>query len=124
MLRENCPSFSFVDNKASIQFDYNEFITTNNTQLLIVPRATLDNNLFIYPNPSSFESEIRVLDTSNLPAQIETICVFDVNGRKVLFDQVGGDRYQMSVTDFQSGIYTISAITVDGERYHRRLIVP
>ncbi len=123
-LREDCPSFSIVENKASIQFDYNEFIITNNTELLIVPIANFDNNLFIYPNPTNVEAEIRVLGELEYPLEIETIQVSDVNGRNILFEQVNEDHYQLRVNDFKSGIYTVSANTVDGERYHGRLIVP
>ena len=105
---------SVISNKNST--DNGDQVVTN--KITINPAASnslqaINNNAIrIYPNPS--------LGTLYFTKQVESITVFDVNGKEILSAEVGGNQYHLP--KLVGGIYFVK-MKFDGESSHQRILI-
>ena len=81
-------------------------VTINRT--LLTTNSFLNSNFSIWPNPTA--NEINIANNSN--ATIHGIQISDINGRVIR--EVNGRTNQISIADFNSGIYFIKITTDQG----------
>ena len=93
------------NNTAAIFFDFNPAITTNTVNTEIVSSLSVNDynltGISIYPNPTSGELTIRSKSVIN------TIEIFDINGRLLSSEQVSNSQfeYQLDVSKLSQGVY-------------------
>ncbi|MBL0013760.1 MAG: T9SS type A sorting domain-containing protein [Flavobacterium sp.] len=81
-------------------------LTINRTSLTTT--SFLNSNFSIWPNPAT--NEINIANKSN--ATIHTIQISDINGRVIR--EANGSVDQISIADFNSGVYFIKITTDQG----------
>jgi hypothetical protein len=119
-----------LKNAASIQFDYNELIHTNEVVHTIADRQTLEEEylleLIVFPNPVTETSTIMVysLEEGPLPVPLSTLQILDPAGREVksYFD-IRSDRVEVARDEFLSGVYILKGEDIHGNTYVGRMIV-
>ena len=101
-----------VSKKASIYFDYNAPIITNNAntvfQSLSNPDIAIDASIAVYPNPSKGNVTISCQNS------IKSIQLFDVQGRILQTDIVNETSKVIDISDKQNGVYFIKVTTDKG----------
>jgi hypothetical protein len=102
-----------VEIDADIFFDFNFPITTN-TATTVFSNLSLERfnpklNINIFPNPTT--SDIFVESDSN----IQSITIYDVNGRKILNKKTESYQTNLSLSAFENGIYFMLVKTGQGE---------
>ena len=101
-----------VSKKASIYFDYNAPIITNNAntvfQSLSNPDVAIDASIAVYPNPS--KGNVTITCKNN----INSIQLFDVQGRILQTDIVNETSKVIDISEKQNGLYFIKVITDKG----------
>ncbi|RZJ66568.1 MAG: T9SS type A sorting domain-containing protein [Flavobacterium sp.] len=111
-----------IPNSASIFFDFNAPIVTDEitttVQMLSVPTNNL-NTLKLYPNPAKGSFSIRCETSGNLD-----VSIFDVRGSKVLERKSIAHSHETNVdiSSLTSGIYIVK-MNVNGLSVVRKLVV-
>ncbi|WP_040491897.1 DUF7619 domain-containing protein [Xanthomarina gelatinilytica] len=102
-------------NDAEIYFDYNAPIITNDelttvAENLSIEESILQTTVKIYPNPVSDELTI---DSKGI---LETISIFDVNGRQLQTFVIGGstNKSKININMLSKGVYFVSIKTETG----------
>lgn len=106
-----------LDNHAAIYFDFNHPIITNEASIWVIDevisskkRVALEKSkIKIFPNPSAGSFVIESEVDQN---PIETIEWIDVNGRVQRVDRVDSQRFSISETGLESGIYSLRITTL------------
>ncbi|WP_445457141.1 DUF7619 domain-containing protein [Flavobacterium sp. HNIBRBA15423] len=115
--KDNLLSSDIVTNKADIYFDYNEPVATNlaNTTFQILSNliVTFDDSVRIYPNPSSNLLNVKANST------IESVEIYDVQGRVVMAKMVNDKDTFVTISDFLNGIYFLKVKTEKGEKVEK-----
>jgi hypothetical protein len=125
-MRENLPLPIYIDNRASIYFDYNQPILTNTTHNQLVPNAVSDefaNAIQLYPNPSS--GKVNIVWKGDLEASLE-LRVVDMRGQvvhKVTVPEMNGEATaELDLRFLAGGVYIVEMY--DGVRtHHKRLVL-
>lgn len=117
--------YTVIKNKASIQFDYNEALTTNETEMIVETRNIGVNgpSVLLYPNPTAEQSEVLLISDEQQLSKIEAIQVCDLQGRILLREQVGSSRATINVSGLTSGIYLLKVQESEGQEYYKRMSV-
>jgi uncharacterized repeat protein (TIGR01451 family) len=129
--RANAPLGSFISNKASIYFDFNAAVTTNEVWHIIRPgndvTSTIDNYkhndnpavLVIYPNPTNSGITIDTKAFNDF-----TLNVYDINGKKSGSRFVSGNfnKIELNLEHYQTGLYFISILNKDGKKYYGKVV--
>ncbi|MCX7550566.1 T9SS type A sorting domain-containing protein [Xanthomarina sp. F2636L] len=102
-------------NDAEIYFDYNAPIITNDelttvAENLSIEESVLQTAVKIYPNPVSDELTIESKSI------LETISIFDVNGRQLQTFVIGGstNKSKINISHLSKGVYFVSIKTEAG----------
>jgi len=124
------PAGSIIENRAAIQFDYNEFIITNTVQTQVVNSLEWaeQNKLYlsVSPNPLEVEAqaEIRHITDPGVRIQIEKLEIYTLNGSLV---NASSDLQASSVSirksQLKSGLYLVKAYDKNGFSYTDKLEV-
>lgn len=95
------------DSEYSFWFNDEEPVSVNDIAI---------SNLLVYPNPAK--------ETLNIVSDItiNEVRVISSLGQIVFFDQIGATQTRLSVSDFDTGIYLVQVITIEGTQVHRVLI--
>ncbi|MFP9115339.1 T9SS type A sorting domain-containing protein [Flavobacterium sp. RHBU_3] len=108
-----------VMSQASIVFDYNEPLATNEAVTVYENTAATDefelNDIQIYPNPT------RDLVTLEASSGITEICVYDITGRLVQKVRPTSSSAVINIAAQPAGVYIVK-ITTDNGSIARRLI--
>jgi len=121
----DCPPFQEVNNIASIQFDYNEFINTNRTSTVIEPYDSgIYYDVFIYPNPTSSDFEVILLKNKKT-VLFDEVKIFAMSGELISLYRYNilQDRVKLSSTNIENGIYIIQVTSENNELYNSRVII-
>ncbi|MEL6672784.1 MAG: FG-GAP-like repeat-containing protein [Bacteroidota bacterium] len=124
------PMGTVIENRAAIQFDYNEYIITNTTQnrLVDVRKLAKEKKLAIQfrPNPMITESLVSIVHKENpdVTANIQGVEVFNTAGVKV-FSLYGLDNQEVKLTKeyLSSALYVVRVWDKFGNSYSGKLVV-
>ncbi|MDR2083813.1 MAG: T9SS type A sorting domain-containing protein [Bacteroidales bacterium] len=102
--------------------DYNYYVVTHYTngciseisnqvtEIIELGIKYIEDNIIVFPNPTTGELTIK-----NEELRIKNICVFDVFGRHVYFQQQNIEKtIIVDISDFKTGIYFIQIQTENG----------
>jgi uncharacterized repeat protein (TIGR01451 family) len=122
----NLPDGTVINNRVGIYFDFNDPIITNTTTHTIyrdtnvvtsLPKIISTNNLmFIYPNPTSQTLNI-VLNQSN----ILDIEIYSIDGKIIHRGKINKNII-LDVSNYNTGLYFIKAISENGEIHQSKFI--
>jgi len=109
-----------INGQASIYFDFNAPIITNEVSTevvapLSVPENSLDSSLRIYPNPTN--NQFRIKTSDNI--QIERVSMFSITGEQLFETSNVSESYDLN--GYGSGVYFIKVETDKGS-IHKRII--
>jgi uncharacterized repeat protein (TIGR01451 family) len=113
-----------ITNSADIYFDYNAPVITNTTLNTI--NATVGNNeiksvhtLKVWPDPATSEILIDMTGTGIAGS----VCIYDITGRLLKNEALQQRSVQkMQIDDLECGIYLISVLAGNGDRFTARFI--
>jgi hypothetical protein len=94
-----------VANQASIVFDVNDPIITNNAIIrvpIVLGTSELDNQFSIFPNPA--DKFIQLMDVSS---NANRVCIVDISGKKVLESTLTHSNSQVQIDQLASGVYSV-----------------
>jgi uncharacterized repeat protein (TIGR01451 family) len=113
-----------IPNAAAIQFDYNEFICTNEVFHTIMneKRRSELGELQIYPNPAGdhFFATAKTADGS-LP-YIQEVQIFSLGGAQIALEKCDSPRPRIRITNLDAGQYLVIAKDELGNSYSGKLI--
>ncbi|MDA7502011.1 FG-GAP-like repeat-containing protein [Chitinophagales bacterium] len=116
--------FEVIENDALIQFDYNDYLRTNNTEIIISP---LYNNIatevIAYPNPTADHFEIVLIDENQLAEQIKSVSIYSLDGRLQMYEEVNGIKARLSLKNLNPNIYFAKVENENGEFFETKVIV-
>jgi fimbrial isopeptide formation D2 family protein len=117
----NAANGATIQNSASIYFDFNSPIYTNNTvntidYSLSVPVNVSLADFAVYPNPASNNFNIRFADNT-----VKKVTLTDALGKEV-YHSTATDVLTITTSGFATGIYTIHVIN-GSDTQNRKLIV-
>lgn len=75
-----------------------------------INEQTANGGISIYPNPA--DDIVNIQSASVL----RSVGVFDIGGRKIFSQTIGGDDARIDLSRFQSGIYILRITAADGEK--------
>lgn len=108
---------STVSNSASIFFDYNFPVDTNDAntifQVLSIGEKNLDNSVKIYPNPAN---EFVNIQASSI---INSIEMYDVQGRVLITSFFNETTASADLSKYSSGIYYLKIKTERGSKIEK-----
>ncbi|MCI5055464.1 MAG: FG-GAP-like repeat-containing protein [Flavobacteriales bacterium] len=119
---------SWVNNKAHIQFDFNDYIITNTTVNTIRNDIHLvgDRSLVIYPNPATHKVNVigeRKAFGATMNSDLVSVQVLDMNG--IMVDEISINRELKTVvvSHLKTGSYILVAETKEGLLFKGKLVV-
>ncbi len=116
--------FQIIDNDANIQFDYNDFIKTNNTEIVISPYYNNTSvEVMAFPNPTSSFVELFLINEEQFADPIEYISLSTVSGKIVLEQEINAKRAKLDLSDLRPGIYITRIQGSNGTSYDTKIIV-
>jgi len=78
---------------------------TNNISLGIKDKNEIDDNIFIYPNPSSDKLTLDIQQFKNL--QKTTVSIYDIQGQLLLQQDIKYLQTEINIASFAKGIYIV-----------------
>ena len=112
--KNNLVNNDFVNKNANIYFDYNAPIETNleTTTFAVLSNSifTIDESVSVYPNPASSLVTIQGKNT------IESIELYDVQGRLLQVKTTDSKETTMDITDKTKGVYFLKINTEFGSK--------
>ena len=108
-------------NKASIYFDYNQPIVTNETKNIFAVISGINEHEHqteikskAYPNPAR---EKIMIEVNNPTKQALIFTIYDVNGKQVYSKMVEDNFFHTDISDYSGGmyLYTIEGVDVFGK---------
>ncbi|QHI34943.1 hypothetical protein IMCC3317_02880 [Kordia antarctica] len=101
-----------VSNQASIFFDYNFPIVTNNAQttfaILSTQEFEVDNSIILYPNPT--KNNIYITANNN----IKKIVLYDIQGRILMSKKHNNNAVSLDISNQAQGVYFVKISTEKG----------
>lgn len=111
-----------ITNEASIFFDFNPAIITNNfvTEFTttLSTRDFTNSTFIMHPNPSH-----TVTTISSINQMIDHIKIADVTGKVIQTINVNANTYTIDISNLSSGIYLVEMFNAQQERTIKKLIV-
>jgi uncharacterized repeat protein (TIGR01451 family) len=122
--KKDLPAYTQIHNKASIQFDRNAFIHTNNTTAVSGVKAKLvkQYNAVVYPNPTETMSHVLVLTPEQVAVTINQITILDYLGNTISEVPVNAVYIELPTIDLIPGTYLLRIKTEDDVLLTFRLI--
>ena len=114
-----------IKNKASIKFDYNEPIITNNTQTRISIITGLQNkktttNFELHPNPANNEIYIEFINTDI----VNYLQIFDIQGNVLnKLDLKSNKSINIDVRNYPNGVYFINFIDKNNQSSSVKFVI-
>ncbi|MBI9066475.1 MAG: lamin tail domain-containing protein [Salinivirgaceae bacterium] len=97
--------------------DYQLFPRSASDVITSISKAAKLENIVLYPNPVKSSLIINnIIDVSK-------ISVTNIIGKLVFSENVKEDTFILDVSQFKSGIYVVTFISVNGETHSKRIIV-
>lgn len=125
--RKDCPEEAVILNKASIQFDYNDFIITNTVFNTVVSNVYTEKSLelLIYPNPTRTDAVAEIVSKNQqiLPIQFKQIDIYTISGDLVNTYKLEDYKIVIRKDGLKPGIYIVKAIDMYGLSYTSKLVV-
>ena len=114
-----------LENKASIQFDYNEFIITNTVfhTIIVNQNGINQGTLILFPNPANEYAFARINLDEDINPEIKLITVYDLLGNQVYNEECKANIMKLEVAHLPVGSYMVSATDILGRIYTGKLIV-
>lgn len=123
--RQGIDIYTLIENDAQIQFDYNDFIQTNNTKIYVKPVdfTPVVPVVTVYPNPASEYVNVMLVGTDKALIEMNGIEILDVSGMRVLQQtQLNLYKHNININHLNAGVYIVKVRT--GNRsYSTRLVV-
>ena len=122
---DNSENGVILENKASIQFDYNEFITTNTVFYTVLANDNAENKgtLILFPNPANDHAFAKINLEDDVNPEIVAITVYDLMGNQVHYEECKTNVLKLEVEHLQVGSYMVSASDILGRIYSGKLII-
>ena len=122
--KQDVELYTVIENKAHIQFDYNDYIITNNTEIYIGSDRIngAEPFIFLYPNPTSDFVKIHLIDVNQELIEMESMEVYDISGRPIEMKYINNVEYLYDASPLPSTVYILKIKSIDGEVYHSRLV--
>lgn len=116
-----------LKNRAEIYFDNLAPITTNTVTNIIGENPSLtfaEDQLHIFPNPMSAQSDIQINSLEGGPINIINLSVFDLLGEK-LFEKTNilTPTFQLKKGNFPTGYFIIKAVGENGQWYSGKVFI-
>ena len=121
--KKDLDSYTPVLNSAAIQFDYNEFILTNQTEIIYNLNPEQDFNVFMYPNPTQEFTVVKLLNDEQIPLVISQIEMFDLSGKMCYSAFPENKEHRIQSVLFEPGVYIIAIKNEEGEQFSGKLII-
>jgi fimbrial isopeptide formation D2 family protein len=121
----NVENGDIIENKAYIQFDYNEYIITNTVFHTIIVNENGDNKgtLILFPNPANEYAFARINIDEDINPEIKLISVYDLLGSQVYSEECKANVMKLEVAHLPIGNYMVSATDIYGKVYTGKLII-
>ncbi len=122
---ENIENGVILENKAKIQFDFNEYINTNTVFYTVLASNNADNKgtLILFPNPANDHAFAKINLDDDVNPEIVNITVYDLMGNQVHFEECKTSVLKLEVEHLNVGSYMVSATDILGRIYSGRLII-
>lgn len=127
--RENAANEQ-ITNKAYIQFDYNNYIITNEVANYVAGNSTIGNSedvkVQVLPNPVSDEAKIIIYNPKGeaVMVYLSKLNVYDLSGRLCYTEEnIQSESVRINSEKLKSGIYFIEIITPEGGKYRGKFSV-
>lgn len=124
------PAGILIENRAAIQFDYNEFIITNTVQNQIVNSLEWaeQNKLYlsVSPNPLEVEAqaEIRHIEDAGIRIDIDKLEIYTLNGSLLSASKdLNASSVSIRKSQLKTGLYLVKAYDKNGFSYTEKLEV-
>ena len=124
--KQGIEPFSLIENKAAIQFDNNDFIITNTTEVIVGPDLReAGMNVLVYPNPVSINqrANLVLVDDEMRRQQIKQLEILNPAGVLLSSIPVNDVRCSISVNQLNPGIYFARLTSVEGNFFSTKFIV-
>lgn len=122
--KQGLKPFQIINNDAEIQFDYNDFISTNNTEIIISPDYENEHTeVILYPNPTSDWVDIFLINDKQFSDPIDYITICSPSGKTVLNQVVSAKHAKLNLSHLSPGIYFANIRNVYGELFNTKIIV-
>ena len=114
-----------LENKASIQFDYNEFIITNTVfhTIIVNQNGMNQGTLILFPNPANEYAFAKINLDEDINPEIKLISVYDLMGDQVYREECKANIMKLEVAHLPIGNYMVSATDILGRIYSGKLVV-
>lgn len=117
--KQNVNDESVILNKASIQFDYNEYIETNTVFNTVVSEVEIKKllQLVIYPNParSKATAELKTKTFMHLPTGIEKVFIYKFSGELVKsYPTPDANKVLIDSEKLPKGMYLVKVLDESG----------
>ena len=110
-----------VANQASIVFDVNDPIITNEAFIRVdLPNSleSLTSDVSLYPNPAN-----DLLNVYNAKNSTSLMVIFDLSGKTVLRSQVNSGQNQLQLTNISSGVYLVELFNGGKKISNQKLVI-
>ena len=115
--------YTQIDNNAHIQFDYNHFIVTNNTEAIALPvHYREESELIVFPNPADEDVQVLLIDSDTKRRKlIAELRLYSPNGKLVYKAPIGSDEAVIS-EELKEGEYVIVVEDQEGNLVSANLV--
>jgi len=110
-----------VANQASIVFDVNDPIITNEAFIRVdLPNSleSLTSDVSLYPNPAN-----DLLNVYNAKNSTSLMVISDLAGKTVLRSQVNSGQNQLQLTNISSGVYLVELFNGGKKISNQKLVI-
>lgn len=112
--REGLDAYSKIYNSASIQFDYNEYIITNEVAVSTLPVNPVNHNVVVYPSPFDVTADALLVDLeTNMSRTIVRVQITDLSGNVVHTSDEECERFKIDMY-LNQGVYLIKLYDKEG----------
>ena len=123
-LKPNLADFTQIKNTANIYFDYNAPVCTNTTlntinhSLGIASLSNSNNDIMIYPNPST-----GLFTVSSLKHKVQNIKVLNILGEEVLQSTINNQQTIIDLSGYRKGLYFVQITDENKNMVNRKIVV-
>ncbi|WP_107038734.1 FG-GAP-like repeat-containing protein [Brumimicrobium mesophilum] len=116
--------FQVINNDADIQFDYNDFITTNNTEIMISPEYENESvEVIAFPNPTSSTIQLYLINENQFSDPIDYVTISSLSGQRIIIKVINAKRAELDLSKLSSGIYIANIHSTTGKMFTVKVVV-
>ncbi|MEO1448102.1 MAG: FG-GAP-like repeat-containing protein, partial [Bacteroidota bacterium] len=119
-----------IENRAAIQFDFNDFIITNTVVTTLADTRVLaaENKLEVQvnPNPINDMATVQIVskDDANVRVPIVALGLFNATGVEVLrMNSLNSESVQINRGDIPPGVYVVRVFDRHGFKYSTKVVI-